>query len=107
MAVKIKRASRLNFQILRQIKGVELWERRPLPMFPESDDDNVISVESANTRLDLIADDVYGDVNLMWVIMVANGIRLWTRDIQPGTKLRLPSEQAVASVIGRPVVRNR
>lgn len=107
MAVRIKRSSRLNFQILRQINGIELWERRPLPIFTERDDDNVISVESANTRLDLIANEVYGDVNMMWVIMAANGIRLWTRDLQPGTELRLPSEQSVASIVGRPVVRNR
>jgi len=46
----------------------------------------------AGDRLDNIAFEFYGDVELWWVIATANNIRRDTWFITPGTQLRIPND---------------
>lgn len=46
-----------------------------------------------------IADLVYGDENLWWVIAVANDLRLPFSQIAPGVRLRIPDAGYVSSIV--------
>ncbi len=64
--------------------------------------DAVLEVRQAwQHRLDLIANDVYGDVNLWWIIADANAIIDPMTELAAGTKIRIPSKERVAFLISR------
>tara|TARA_R100000152_G_C6638973_1_gene84215 strand:+ start:228 stop:536 length:309 start_codon:yes stop_codon:yes gene_type:complete len=54
---------------------------------PKSDNDIYVITQDGD-RLDLLANQFYGDVNLWWYIAKANGLKFMT--ISPGTSLRIP-----------------
>ena len=54
---------------------------------PKNDND-IYVISQAGDRLDLLANQFYGDVNLWWYIAKANGLKFMT--IAPGTSLRIP-----------------
>ena len=63
---------------------------------PQSDND-IYVITQAGDRLDLLASQFYGDVDLWWYIAKANGLTFMT--IPTGTSLRIPGtiEYAIGS----------
>ena len=55
---------------------------------PETDGDLYVMTQEGD-RLDLLAQQFYGDVNLWWYIAKANNLSFMT--LPPGTKLRIPA----------------
>ena len=71
------------------------WE---VPEFPETDEDQYYEVKFYKWRLDLIADEVYGNQNLWWVIAAANNIIDPFMELNPDDTpifLRIPSPEVV------------
>ena len=62
------------------------------PNIPLSSGDTYI-ITSSGDRLDTLAYSYYNDVNLWWVIAMANNnINKGALYLQPGTQLRIPSD---------------
>lgn len=59
------------------------------PKIEASDDDEFI-LTKVGDRLDLLAFQYYGDVELWWVISQANDIEPGTLNVVPGIQLRIP-----------------
>lgn len=51
----------------------------------------VIKQLDANTRLDILAYESYGDASLWWIIAAASGIG-WSMQLSPGTYVRIPTD---------------
>ena len=69
---------------------IKWWERT---IIPKSDDDIYIKVSQKYTaRPDLIAFDLYGKPNLMWVVLQYNNIVDINDELVVGKTLRLPSK---------------
>ena len=62
-------------------------------VIPKSDSDIYVLTQPGD-RLDLLANQFYGDVNLWWYIAKANGLTFMT--IPTGTKLRIPQDARYA-----------
>ena len=77
---------------IKKLDGVrnQYYVNNIYPDIPLSGDDSyVISV--AGDRMDLIAFDFYGDVNLWWVIASANALAGDSLYLEPGQQIRIPS----------------
>lgn len=61
------------------------------PPIPRKESDIYIRT-TAGDRIELIAYQYYGDVNLWWLIAEANGVGKGTFAIPPGTLLRVPQD---------------
>lgn len=73
------------------IKGKPFFKSKAFPSIPLSEDDVYIMTTSGD-RLDLIANQYYGDAELWWVIsMVNNNITKGLIYPTPGTQLRIPT----------------
>lgn len=59
------------------------------PDIPLSNDDNYV-ITTLGDRLDLLAYDFYGDVNLWWIIASANSLPGDSLFPEPGMQLRIP-----------------
>ena len=68
-------------------KGLEYKPLTKYPLVPFNANDIYVATEFGD-RLDLLAHQFYGDVNLWWYIAKANGLKFMT--IAPGTSLRVP-----------------
>jgi len=55
---------------------------------PETDGDMYV-ISQPGDRLDLLANQYYGDISLWWYIAKANGLTFMT--LKPGTSLRIPA----------------
>lgn len=76
----------------------EYYETWSIPSFPSSPNDiyhEVSSGQEGLRGLTYLSYKYYGRPDLWWVIAVANGIALPTRDVNPGVVLRIPSRNAV------------
>ena len=60
---------------------------------PENDNDIYVITQTGD-RLDLLAHQFYGDVNLWWYIAKANGLTFMT--VPTGTSLRIPATKQYA-----------
>ena len=60
---------------------------------PLSNND-IYVITQAGDRLDLLANEYYGDSRFWWYIAKANGLKFMTMEI--GTKLRIPATTAFA-----------
>lgn len=70
------------------------WERRDIP---QRDDDIFVTVTSRQEfRPDLIAYDIYGDAELMWLVLQYNTIVDLNLELTQGTEIRLPSRERVS-----------
>ena len=94
MAIRIKRNSRLQFYALVALDGVEFWEFDPLPTVPINSADQYYQVQGGD-RIDLLAQQFYGDPRFWWVIAAANDIELVPVQLNLGDKLRIPSQNFV------------
>jgi hypothetical protein len=88
-----RRDGRYVFGGVVEQKGTRLgwWERKPMPK-SHSDVPYTISKQHAG-RPDLLAYDVYGRANLMWVILQYNSITDINLEFVEGTEILLPTVQ--------------
>tara|TARA_R100000008_G_scaffold43314_1_gene25060 strand:- start:408 stop:710 length:303 start_codon:yes stop_codon:yes gene_type:complete len=61
---------------------------------PQSDSDIYVITQTGD-RLDLLAQQFYGNVNLWWYIAKANSLKFMT--IEAGTRLRIPATTEYAT----------
>jgi hypothetical protein len=61
----------------------------PKPIVKRDDDIYIITQET--DRLDLLANQFYGDSSLWWIIAIANNLNDASLSIEPGTQMRIPS----------------
>jgi len=102
MGVRISRSSWLSLAPLLRADGIVFWDTPDLPELAPSSGDRFIDVDSTYLgRLDLIAHDFYGDVNLWWAIALANNIDQIPTDMPIGTRLRIPDKQVVDAALSR------
>ena len=69
-------------------KNIKFYGTTIYDEIPESDDDIWVITQSGD-RLDTLANQFYGDVNLWWYIAKANNLSFPT--IPDGTSLRIPA----------------
>ena len=62
-----------------------------LPNIPLSSSDIYLHTKVGD-RLDLLANQYYGDVTMWWIIAKANHLGKGTLQIKPGTKIRIPKD---------------
>jgi nucleoid-associated protein YgaU len=94
MSVQITNNSRLRFGNLVSAEGVEFWDVLDLPEIVPQADDLTYTVTSTD-RIDLLANQFYGDPVLWWVIAVANDLEILPTAMIPGQRLRIPSARYV------------
>lgn len=76
-------------------KRLGWWERT---IYTLKDDDIFVTVTPATeSRPDLIAFQLYGRSNLMWLVLQYNNILDPVTELVAGTKLRLPTQERVNS----------
>lgn len=69
------------------------WERQSIPL---ADDDITITLNARYAeRPDLVSYDIYGKVNLMWLVLSYNNILDINTEFTKGKVIRLPSPQRV------------
>jgi len=106
MAVKIRDTSRMKFARLITLGGIEHWEYPEYPTIEAAPDDIKYTVD-ANDRIDLMAMRFYGNVDLWWIIAVANGLKLLPNDLNAQDEIRIPSARRVFSQILRKTSRGQ
>lgn len=57
----------------------------------KASDNDIYIVSELSDRIDLLAHKYYGDVDLWWIIAVANNLNDASLSIEPGKQLRIPS----------------
>lgn len=93
--VNVSSSSWLNFSRLLDYKGTIFWDETNLPDIPNSTDDTFIQLNRQQAkRLDSFAYEQYGDPELWWVILQANGIDL-PNQVYEGLTLRVPSKETI------------
>lgn len=104
MTLKIGRNSWLSIAPLLDYKGTIFWDTPNFPEIVPQDNDTFIDIDSDYVgRLDLIAFDYYDDVDLWWVIALANEIDLIPTDVTLNRRIRLPNKQYIESIISKGV----
>jgi len=80
-----------NSNILTTISGKKYFQRKTYPQIP-TDDNDIYIITTTGDRLDTLAYSYYNDVELWWVISIANNnITKGSMFPIPGTQLRIPS----------------
>ena len=98
MSVSVGRHSRLLFaELLKDSEGRQFFDRLSFPPLEPQTDDAEITV-AVGDRLDSLAQRIYGDAKLQWVLALANGIDLWPTQLNPNLTLRVPSARYVLQV---------
>ena len=69
---------------------LEFWERRPIAL--NNEDSTYILEQFYEGRPDLLANAIYGDTRLWWVICQANNILDIQKEFTAGRSLILPSK---------------
>jgi len=75
------------------------------PEIAKLDTDTYITTH-AQTRLDVLAKDYYGDVGLYWIIAVCNAIE-GSIFIEPGTQLCIPNRFRIPDILSATEILNR
>jgi hypothetical protein len=97
--INVDRNTFLNLYNLKEFNGIIFWEKGDFPEIPLSNNDEYVQVKDYQAkRLDLIADDKYGDPNLMWVIMIANDIQ-YPNQLYSGRVIRLPAQSTIDQLL--------
>jgi hypothetical protein len=76
-------------QILKNNTGTRYYKNNVYPEIPIDPNDYYV-ISTVTDRLDLLANDFYGDSNLYWVIAAANNISGDSLIPEPGIQLRIP-----------------
>jgi hypothetical protein len=69
--------------------GRVVYRPKIYPNIPKRDSDIYIATQGGD-RLDTIANQMYGDSSLWWIIAAANNIHAATFAVKEGTILRVP-----------------
>lgn len=77
-----------------QINEALFWGKTKPPSIDPRDDDEIYIVKNYD-RLDVIASDRLGDVQLGWVILERNNLRLSPNDLVPGRELFIPTRESL------------
>lgn len=100
--ISIGKGSWLNLSSFLDKDGVAFWDTPNFPTFQPKNTDRYVNVTADYVnRLDLMAFDIYGDVDLWWVIALVNGIDLIPGDLVINQRLRIPSLADVRAAISR------
>lgn len=85
--------SRINFLRTKTTEGKRIFRSVKYPEIPLSIDDVYITT-TIEDRLDTLADHFYNDVDLWWVIAVANPdiVRRDSFKLKSGLELRIPQD---------------
>lgn len=76
------------------------WERLTFPKHPT--DFNFLITPKYNLRPDLVAKDVYGTANLMWLVLQYSNIVDINTEFISGKNMLLPTtERVLSSMLGR------
>ena len=79
-------------------KNVAIWGVWDPIVFEDEDDDRIHMVRAVDLgRLDLLANQFYGNPNLWWVIATKNLIKNQLTDMTVGQRLRIPQRSSVLS----------
>lgn len=85
-----------NIEVIKSAAtGSEYYVNNIYPEIPPTNDDNYI-ITVLGDRLDLLANDFYGDSSFWWVIASANSLSGDSLVVEPGTQLRIPVDLAGA-----------
>jgi len=76
-------------KIIKNNTGKRYYTNNIYPQIPISGNDYYV-ITSVTDRLDLLANDFYGDPSLYWIIAAANNISGDSLVPEPGTQLRIP-----------------
>jgi len=102
MTALIPNKSWLRFPDYYIFDGIEFFDTPDFPEFPLSDNDTIITIDQTYLgRLDLIAYDYYGDVNLWWVIALVNDLMLLPTSMYVGMKLRIPVSDSISIYLSK------
>lgn len=69
--------------------GSQYYQNNVYPDVQVVDGDSYV-ITTVGDRLDILANDFYGDVSFWWVIASANALTGDSLYIEPGTQLRIP-----------------
>lgn len=99
MDLTVSTGSWLNLTQLLEFKGVIFWDQTEYPDIALSDDDTYIQLTDAQAhRIDLIAQDFYGDSELLWILQVANNVDLPNQFVE-GQVIRIPAKATVSTLL--------
>ena len=73
-----------------------VYHSQLLPYIEPSDSDILIITEE-DDRLDLLANQFYGDSKLWWVIATYNNLTDIDTKLEPGLQLRIPNRSSVVT----------
>jgi len=74
------------------LKGVRYYATVKYPEIPLSPDD-IYVLTNEGDRLDLLAQQYYGNVNLYWIISIANNnLQQNSLLLPPGSQIRIPQD---------------
>lgn len=90
-------ASRYQYsKIIKNSQGKRYYSNTIYPQIEPSSNDIYI-ITTVSDRLDVLANDFYGDSTLYWVIAMANNLPGDSLIPEPGTQIRIPAN--IQSVI--------
>lgn len=96
--VKIDKNSWLNLTNLLKWNDYTFWDHFDFPDVPHNDNDVYVQLTSVGAhRLDLIANDAYGEPRLMWIILLANDL-FYPNQLYDGMTLRIPAPETVETI---------
>lgn len=102
MAFKISKTSWLAITPLLTADGFVFWDTPNFPQLVPQSGDRFLTVDSTYIgRLDLVAFDMYGDVDYWWAIALANGLDQIPTDMVEGMVLRIPQKSYIDSFLSK------
>ena len=78
-----------DLPIIKDLNGRRKYKTTFVPFFDKSDNDIYVITDDSD-RLDLLANQFYGDSTAWPIIATANNIGLGTLNIESGKQLRIP-----------------
>ena len=88
-----------NIDTLKSPEGIRYYKNVLYPQIPLSEND-IYVITGEGDRLDLLANQFYGDSTLWWVISISNkDINKGSMYLSPGLQLRIP--QNISNIISR------
>lgn len=79
-----------NIKIVKNNQGKRYYTNNIYPDIP-TDINDIYIISTMTDRLDVLAQDFYGDSTLYWIIACANNIPGDSLIPEPGTQLRIPT----------------
>lgn len=79
-----------NIKVIKSNQGKRYYKNNIYPEIPLREDD-IYVITSVTDRLDVLANDFYGDSTLYWIIASANNLPGDSLIPTPGMQLRIPT----------------